>query len=336
MTKVLVFILSLICVLTFFSGCGSNRLPNGFYNNDLYSDYFYNNQENLDHPEDLEADNINIAKVGDIIKFGRWEQDGNFDNGEEEIEWIVLEVSNNKYLALSKYALAGEVYSYDGYQIFEDSDVAEFLNGVFYEDAFNYPEEKKLVTGTITSKDGNYTPKDKVFLLSSEEIQKYAEDISNIYDCYPTQEAKDYMETKEDGDDQGKCYWWVRDNSLLGTILSPDGVGFVIVQQVNKKYGIRPAIWLDFNYKTKISKNTKISNEFLGKWYVTEGADKHTLTIFENGKLSFEDNGLLEYVCYSSTEIATEDGEYVFVLEEDEMIRYEEDNPEDVYVYKKQ
>ena len=31
-----------------------------------------------------------MSKNRTILKFGRYEQDNNFDNGEEEIEWIVL------------------------------------------------------------------------------------------------------------------------------------------------------------------------------------------------------------------------------------------------------
>lgn len=43
--------------------------------------------------------------VGDIIKFGVYEQDNNTDNGEEEIEWLVLEVSGGKALVVSNKAI---------------------------------------------------------------------------------------------------------------------------------------------------------------------------------------------------------------------------------------
>lgn len=41
-----------------------------------------------EHTETLHAD------VGSIVTFGRYEQDGNPDNGQEKIEWIVLDVQN--------------------------------------------------------------------------------------------------------------------------------------------------------------------------------------------------------------------------------------------------
>lgn len=35
----------------------------------------------LEHPT--------VARVGDCLTFGRYEQDGNARNGKEEIEWVV-------------------------------------------------------------------------------------------------------------------------------------------------------------------------------------------------------------------------------------------------------
>lgn len=44
--------------------------------------------------------------IGSIVAFGRYEQDGNEENGPEEIEWVVLDVQDGKVLLLSKYGLA--------------------------------------------------------------------------------------------------------------------------------------------------------------------------------------------------------------------------------------
>lgn len=277
------------------------------------------------------------VQVGDTIKFGHWEQDGNYDNGEEEIEWIVLEVSNGKYLLLSKYALDGELYADDEWITFEKSNITEFLNDYFFYDAFTYLEEKKLTTGTITSNDGNYSPTDKVFALSTEEVEQYSKRVPSIYNCYPTKAAEDYV-TVYSGDDQGKCYWWARDNTFFGTLISPDGTAWVGTKYNENYHGIRPAIWLEADYKIQIPQNVKISNDFLGKWYVEKGNDGHTITIYDDGRLSIEDGGDTEtwyYTCLSPTEISL-GNEFVFVLQGDEIIRYEESEPNDTYVYKKQ
>lgn len=48
---------------------------------------------------------IKNAEVGDIFKFGSYEQDNDTSNGKEDIEWLVLEVKDGKALLISKYAL---------------------------------------------------------------------------------------------------------------------------------------------------------------------------------------------------------------------------------------
>ncbi|MBO5020977.1 MAG: hypothetical protein J6D52_09970 [Clostridia bacterium] len=316
----------LLLILASFSGCATKEAKNNkFYKND----------------ETINIEN-NSIKIGDIIKFGHWEQDGNYSNGEEEIEWIVLEVSNNKYLVLSKYVLSSDIYSYEKYATFEDNNITRFLNGTFLEKAFNFFERKKLVNGTITSSNGNYTPENKAFLLCGEEIEKYSKKIPSIYDCYPTDEAKKSLKVISNDKHAGKCYWWVRDNTFFGTVVSPDGMTWINTKQVDTPRGIRPSIWLDYNYASKPIESKDINKDFLGKWYVLEGNDKHTLTIFNNGKLSFDDGqseeDLIDYTYYSTNEIEIifDNTSYIFVLKEDALIRYEEGNSSDIYVYKKQ
>ena len=43
--------------------------------------------------------------ISGIVTFGRYEQDGNEENGPEEIEWIVLDVKDGRSLLISRYAL---------------------------------------------------------------------------------------------------------------------------------------------------------------------------------------------------------------------------------------
>ena len=49
--------------------------------------------------------------IGGIVTFGRYEQDGNEENGPEGIEWIVLDVQDGKVLLLSKYGLEVKPYN---------------------------------------------------------------------------------------------------------------------------------------------------------------------------------------------------------------------------------
>lgn len=48
--------------------------------------------------------------VGDVVYFGRYEQSGSILDGEEEIEWIVLETRSDRVLVISRYILERIVY----------------------------------------------------------------------------------------------------------------------------------------------------------------------------------------------------------------------------------
>ena len=49
--------------------------------------------------------------IGSIVTFGRYEQDGDKENGPEEIEWVLLDVQDGKALLLSKYGLEAKPYN---------------------------------------------------------------------------------------------------------------------------------------------------------------------------------------------------------------------------------
>lgn len=68
-------------------------------------------QSKADHPADS-------VVVGSSIYFGQYEQDNNSGNGPEPIEWIVLDIQDDRALLISKYGLDIQPYKYedrDGY-----------------------------------------------------------------------------------------------------------------------------------------------------------------------------------------------------------------------------
>ncbi len=197
------------------------------------------------------------AKVGDIIKFGKYEQDNNTSNGKEDIEWQILSKEKGKVLVISKYALDSRQYNRaSGSFTWKDCYLKLWLNQGFYNAAFSDSDKSIIQSVTIKNNElyfGNEGGNDtthKVFCLSIEEIKKYYGDYyPNSYDstnkfgynqklmCSPTQ----YAIKKEEGaeasvltpaeynnlinkyhytnDDNGRtvCKWWLR---------SPDGNDF--------------------------------------------------------------------------------------------------------------
>ena len=86
-----------------------------------------------------------MAETFESIKFGKYEQDNNKENGEEEIEWIVLKKDETKLLLLSKYILDKyEYYDGSGFIEWNESGLRNWLNSYFYNDAFD-EEEKSFI-----------------------------------------------------------------------------------------------------------------------------------------------------------------------------------------------
>lgn len=135
-------------------------------------------------------------KVGDIVKFGTYEQDNNTDNGKEAIRWKVLEVDEDDKTALllSEDCLDTMCYNIDPQAqekakkvTWEDSSIRKWLNqdvpGNFYWEAFSKVQQKKIAETKVTAdKNGHFKDadpgketKDRVFLLSEDEVKEYLE-----------------------------------------------------------------------------------------------------------------------------------------------------------------
>ena len=314
----------------------------GRYSDDDGGSYSDNN--NYGNYTDTNNDTTSVS-IGDVIKFGSYEQDNNYDNGDEDIEWIVLEVSNDKLLLISKYVLEASPYTYseDG-SFWNDSAANASLVDTIYTCAFSYQERKKLTTEVIGSDDGGYTPSDLVFALSSTEFEKYGSVISGLYDCFPTAYAKaEGVLVSSSEKNAGKSYWWVRDDSTYGTVMAPSGVAWVGTMFKEDEHGVRPAIWISADYQTEAGTGVTVSNDMVGTWDTVSGGDEHTITISADGKMKCIDGSdtlTVDYTCYSATEIAISDTEsdlasMVFVLSNGKLIRYDEDGLEDGYTYSK-
>ena len=167
--------------------------------------------------------NPSEVKTGDIIKFGSYEQDNNFENGKEPIEWIVLSKENDKVLLLSKYGL--DCCGNDVLFRWQDCYLEKWLNDSFYNQAFS-DEEKEFIKktklsninymGTVLSVSNDY-----IFCLSFDDVtntkygfSEYLMDNDIKRRCSPTAYAISRGVTTWDGsqteEGKGTCEWWLR------------------------------------------------------------------------------------------------------------------------------
>lgn len=106
--------------------------------------------EKFDQPKLLDckkhiANDKGKLETGDIVFFGKYEQDGNLDNGPEPIEWVVLKKDNNRLILLSKYVLTHRpIHSVAEQFKWYESELCAWLNNDFYNEAFNETEKKQM------------------------------------------------------------------------------------------------------------------------------------------------------------------------------------------------
>lgn len=158
-------------------------------------------------------------RVGKIIEFGSYEQDGNTSNGKEPIEWIVVsKEGDNSYLLLSLYILDAAYWS-DGLEesggalgtrgslSYENSSIRTFLNEDFADEAFSEAEKSVIIPVSFREEEmsvgtDNATVKDYAFLIDGEtlntlssqntgvyELQKYNVQYNGAWISVPTQYA---------------------------------------------------------------------------------------------------------------------------------------------------
>lgn len=205
--------------------------------------------------DQYKVEKLKIAKAGDYVFFGAYEQDNNTSNGKEDVEWLVLEVKDGKALVISKYALDCKPYNTNYTDVtWETCTLRKWLNNDFINAAFSAEEKAIIPTVTVSSdknpeystNPGNAT-QDQVFLLSITEANKYFSSDS-ARQCEPTDFA---VANGAWESDSGNCWWWLRspgDSQDIAALVFSVGdvveLGLV-VNYVNN--AVRPALWIDLN-----------------------------------------------------------------------------------------
>lgn len=202
----------------------------GYSDSELKADSLY---------EHYAAEMRKTADVGDYILFGAYEQDNNYRNSKEYIEWLVLDKKEDKILVISRYGLDCQWYNEAILKpvTWYNCSLRKWLNESFLKTAFS-STERSAISGYR---------QDSVFLLSFGEVARYFNE-ENSRECKPTDYAISVGAYTES--DSGIGYWWVR-----GDECTTDHVGIfhdnsIILWDVDKMHTfyrnvcVRPAMWL--------------------------------------------------------------------------------------------
>ena len=205
-----------------------------------YQDFFKEIKEQLDNNYTFRGKRI---VEGSLVNFGVYEQDYNYQNGDEDIVWRVLDINDDKALLFSEDVLDYEKFhDFDTTVVWENSRCRQFLM-IFYEIAFS-PADKAVIIPTQRE-----SAMDNVFLLSVFETRLLpSKENEYDYNVSVLSKATDYA-VKFKGakvfDEEGHCRWW--------TCSSTGSAGEIGVWSRGEEdrlllpstgAGIRPAVWV--------------------------------------------------------------------------------------------
>jgi len=185
--------------------------------------------------------------------------------------WRVLAVKNNRALLLSRDILERRPYNTEFTGVtWETCTLRQYLNGEFYE-SFTQEEKARIEERENDNPknqwygtEGGNNTKDKVFLLSIEEVVKYFGDSGDLaarkgwYWEKGKDELKDekgyYINDQYNGRRVAKfngsgSWWWLRSpgiNQNYAALVDDDGIVNLIGRFVTRGAGgVRPALWLN-------------------------------------------------------------------------------------------
>ena len=205
-----------------------SRNTSNILNNDIQSS---NIQNSVDMAEE------------DVIQFGKYEQDGNENNGAEPIDWIVVEKNQDNMLLLSKYVLDACQYceNINGAD-WEDSLVVEWLLNDFQKTAFSEKQQSLFTTGRTKGKDGSSYEANGLFCLSSSELMYYSNNKVELFISQPTAAASvKGIPMLENESYPSTAYYWERSKFPYGSRIIP-GNSMVSTEYSDEISGIRPAV----------------------------------------------------------------------------------------------
>lgn len=194
------------------------------------------------------------------ILFGHYEQDGKKSTYNEMIEWLVLDVVDDKALLLSKDALDSVPFHKTYSTVtWEGSSLRSWLNSTFLNTAFDEEEQSVILTTEVDNsasqgnaewenKDNN-TTNDKVFLLSYDEAAHYF-GIDQFRICTPTKYAVSRgADVRKLDKDSESGWWWLRspgEKPSHAAFVNFDGK--LYSNAVGNRYlSVRPAMWIDLD-----------------------------------------------------------------------------------------
>ena len=200
------------------------------------------------------------AQVGDLVAFGKYEQDNIISNGKETIVWRVLQKEGDQMLLISQYVLDCQLYEFSSeeYKNWSNCTIRSWLNEEFLKEAFTENEAQRITVTSVNADCGTYqytfngktynlepeSPvEDRIFLLNHQAAKAlFASDEDRL--C----EATAYAQAQGVGNRDGYCTWYLSSpyNLMIGYVNSDGSIAYPHPGGAifNDDAGLRPACWV--------------------------------------------------------------------------------------------
>ena len=187
-----------------------------------------------------------VLQVGQTYTMGSYEQDGVSSNGPEPIDWIVLDVREDRALLISKYCLdAAQFHSTQTAVTWETCDLRKWLNGSFLDTAFTGEDAGMILSTSLSTPKSAYGDKtggkdtvDKLFCLSSDEAAHY----------FSSDNDRRATLTPYAANRTSYSWWWLRspggETDAAKAIVNADGRITTGGNWVDNNDSVRPAMWI--------------------------------------------------------------------------------------------
>ena len=190
-------------------------------------------------------------EAGHVVLFGRYEQDGDLENGSEPIAWITLDARDGCAMLLARDVLDCQPFSGFAVVTWEESGLRTWLSRHFLTTAFSDEERAALRAAPPDadklSRFGTHDPlaQDLVTLLDAASFAAYAGGAQALA-AAPTPYAMQNGVVAQDG----AARWWLRVDGYAGddtALVDEHGERQMNVRVDEAGVGVRPVVWADID-----------------------------------------------------------------------------------------
>lgn len=234
----------------------------------------------------------------DCVYFGNYYQ--NSDKKKEPIKWRVLSVQGDDAFLMSDQVLECHAFSVESCYGWKESGLRKWLNEKFLEKSFSKTEQKAIIRTEISDED-NLRVRDKVYILSKNEVRNPEYGFCGNYTltakntAYVQKKAKTAFAIPEFRDNG---IWWLRSvGYYIRTAQIVISSGVLVdygENEINKEISVRPVlhlnlkkenVWSDGGIVTVENRYSKHLEAEKVRSIAVDKSDAGAAVITENGNL---------------------------------------------------